>query len=109
MALDAGLAAVIGAGIGVSGTLLAPIVTHWVQTQGGNRLAEKRRKRLLQLLSSRKHTWRSITTLAAAIGADHQTTAALLIEIDARASLTGNDHWALESRAPLPDDLQPEQ
>jgi type II secretory pathway pseudopilin PulG len=109
MALDAGWAGVIGAAIGIAGTLLAPVVTQWVQTRAESRLADKRRRRLLQLLSGAKYKWRSMATLAASIGADHPTTAALLIEIDARASLANGDHWALESRAPFPEDLQPDK
>lgn len=109
MALDAGWAGVIGAGVGIVGTLATPIVTQWVQTRGEKRLADKRRERLRKLLSGEKYTWRSMKVLAASIGADEATTAALLIEIDARASLSNGDHWALESRAPYPEDLQPDK
>lgn len=107
MALDAGWAAVIGAGIGVAGTILGNVVSHWLQNRRASSLAEKRREQLRKRLSGNMYKWRSIEHLAAAIGADENTTAELLIEIGARASLTNNKSWALESRAPFPDDMQP--
>jgi hypothetical protein len=48
---------------------------------------------------------RSIENLSSAIGGDEETTAALLLEIGARKSMTkGKDNWALVSRVPFPDD-----
>jgi hypothetical protein len=46
---------------------------------------------------------------AASIGADKETTLELLIEIDARKSYTNDKSWALISRAPWPEDQQPEE
>jgi len=58
------------------------------------------------MLSGNKYKWRSLEALLAAIGADETTTAELLIEIDARASIANGKSWALISRAPFPEDMQ---
>lgn len=108
MALDAGWAGVIGAAIGALGTFGGSWLSHCLQNRRADALAEKRKKRLRLMLSGTKYTWRGIDTLAASIGADEDTTKALLIEIDARASFTNPKSWALETRAPWPDHLQPE-
>lgn len=98
----------LGAAIGSATT----VVTAWLTWRWQNRrsadLAEKRRRVLARMLSSDRYTWRSIDTLAAAIGADRQTTLDLLLEIDARKSFTNDTSWALVSRAPWPQDQQPE-
>ncbi|MDY7099113.1 MAG: hypothetical protein SXU28_13340 [Pseudomonadota bacterium] len=107
MAMDAGLAGILGAAIGASASLAGIPLTHWVQQRKASSLAEKRRARLRGMLSGKRYTWRSLESLAASIGADPQTTMELLIEIDARASFSNSNSWALVSRAPWPDDLQP--
>lgn len=61
------------------------------------------------MLGGDKYTWRSLDALSAAIGADEATTAELLIEIDARASMSNGRSWALISRAPFPEDMQPDR
>jgi len=58
------------------------------------------------MLSGNKYKWRSLEALSAAIGADETTTAELLIEIDARASIANGKSWALISSAPFPEDMQ---
>src|SRR5438105_2678085 len=112
MVLDPGWAGVIGAAIGgitgIVATLGGSWVTHWLSNRRASSLAEKRRERLRQMLSGEKYVWRSLPVLAAAVGADESVTAELLIEIDARASLTNSGSWALVSRAPWPDDVQPQ-
>lgn len=105
---DAGWATVVGALIGVFATLSGNWVTHWLQNKRESSLAEKRRQRLRQMLSGEKYVWRSLDALSAAIGADVSVTAELLIEIDARASVANGKSWALISRAPFPEDLQPD-
>lgn len=45
--------------------------------------------------------WRKLETLSRIIGADHQTTTRLLIELGARGSESENDVWALQSKKPL--------
>ncbi len=82
-------------------------MTHWVQQRRATSLADKRRARLRGMLSGKQHKWRSIDALAASIGADADTTVELLIEIEARASFANPKSWALVSRAPWPEDLQP--
>ena len=106
--MDEGCAAIVGALIGVAATLAGSALTHWLQTKRQTSLAEKQRNRLRRMLNGEKYKWRSIATLAASIGASEETTAELLIEIDARTSLSNGKSWALESRAPWPSDLQPD-
>lgn len=108
MALDAGWAGIMGAAIGASATLAGNWLSYWLQNRRADSLAAKRRQRLRQMLSGSKYKWRSIRTLAASIGADEETTAALLIEIDARASIANGESWALVARAPWPADMQPD-
>lgn len=105
--MDEGLSALVGAVIGAMATLAGSWVTHVLQTRRADSLAEKRRTRLRQILSGTKYTWRSLDTLSASIGADDATTCELLIEIDARASVSNKTSWALVSRAPWPADMQP--
>lgn len=107
MTLDAGWAGVLGALIGIFGTLAATWLSHWLQNRRTLSLDEKRRAELLRRLSGPKYAWRSIEHLSAAIGASETVTAELLLEIGARASLTNNKSWALESRKPFPADEQP--
>ena len=104
MSLDAGWAGVLGALIGGSTTLVGIWLAHHLQNSRANSIADKRRERLLRELNDKKYTWRSIGRLSAVIGADESTTAELLIEIGARASLTSSKVWALESKAPFPDE-----
>jgi hypothetical protein len=107
MALDAGWAGIIGAAIGAVSTLAGNALTQWLQTKRADSLADKRRARLRGMLSGTKVTWRSLDALAASIGATEEVTTALLIEIDARASLSNPRSWALVSRAPWPTDVEP--
>lgn len=107
MAISAEWAGVVGAAIGATGALGGIPLSHWFQEKRSVALAEKRRDRLRGMLSGKKYTWRSLDTLAASIGASREQTMELLIEIDARASLTNSNSWALVSRAPWPDDVQP--
>jgi hypothetical protein len=109
MPIDAGIAGIVGAVIGGGVTLGGIWLTHHLQHGRSLSLAEKRRARLRQMLSGEKFKWRSLSVLAASIGADEATTAELLIEIDARASIANNQSWALVSRAPWPEDMQPER
>ena len=101
--LDAGWAGVLGALIGVLGTLATTCLTHKFQNARASSLSEKRRARLRRLLSDKKYVWRNIDTLAAAIGADESATMELLIEIEARVDLKDKKKWALETRAPAED------
>ncbi len=106
--MDSGLAAILGASIGVAGTLASTGLAYHLQNRRKESLADKRKDRLKRMLSGQKYKWRSLEALSAAIGADEMTTAELLIEIDARASIANGKSWALVSRAPFPDDMQPD-
>lgn len=99
--MDAGTAGILGALVGVIGSIAVVIVQHWLPNRRADRLAGKRRARLRELLSDPQYEWRNLTTLMSAIGADVQITTELLLEIDARASLPDGEQWALCSRAPI--------
>lgn len=45
--------------------------------------------------------WRHIDTLSRVIGADHETTKYLLIELGARGSEKNDQHWGLLEYHPL--------
>ncbi|SRR5207247_7251028 len=109
MALDPGWAGIIGTAVGGILTIGGNAVLEKQKASRANSLAAKRRERLRQMLSGERYTWRNLKVLAAAIGADEKTTAELLIEIDARASLDNTGSWALVSRAPWPKDVQPKR
>ena len=94
--MDSGCAAILGALVGGALTIVGNVILFHMQTRRTNRLDEKRRQRLTKMLSG-KHPWRTMASLASAIGADEDTTAMLLIEIDARTSETGNGVWGLVS------------
>ena len=112
MALDPGWAAIIGAisgaVISVASGVATSVITAWINGKKARSLAEKRRSRLRGMLSGDRFRWRSLKQLSASIGADDATTMELLIEIDARASLSNPQMWALVSRAPWPDNVQPD-
>lgn len=107
MALDPGWAGLIGTALGGILTIGGTAVLEKQKSHRANSLAQKRRERLRQMLSGERYKWRSLKVLSAAVGADENTTAELLIEIDARASLDNTGSWALVSRAPWPKDVQP--
>ena len=109
--MDSGTAAVIGTciggTIGLAGTLGSTALKHFLETRRSAKLNKIRKERLIKMLSGEKYTWRSIENLCSAIGADEETTGALLLEIGARKSMSkGKDNWALISRVPFPDDAQ---
>jgi hypothetical protein len=98
---------IVGGLIGTFSTLAATVLKHHLETKRATSFAAVRKKRLMNLLFGPKFVWRSMSMLSSAIGADEETTASLLLEIEARRSLVdGSEDWALISRAPFPDDLQ---
>jgi hypothetical protein len=107
MTVSAEIAALIGAVIGASASIATAWLTWWLSKRRENSLDDKRRERLKLLLGGEKYKWRDIDTLASAIGADDIKTKELLIEIDARQSLSNNNSWGLISRNPYPEDMQP--
>ena len=95
---------------GIIGVLVGGIVTtighlvieHW-KTKRARKRDDKRKQMLTRMLENPGPTgWRKMETMSAVIGASHDETARLLIEIDARASETGTDVWAFIRDKPLP-------
>lgn len=111
MPLDPGWAAIFGGILGAVTTVVTgvvtPLLTSWIIGRKARALSDKRRTMLRGMLNGERYVWRSIDKLAASIGADEPITTALLLDIDARASLTNRQSWALVSRAPWPEDVQP--
>jgi hypothetical protein len=103
-------AVVAGAAIGVLGTLGSVWLTHYLNGRKRARIDNARRDLLKKTLAGAGKTgWMSIETLAHIVGADFDTTRALLIEIDARGSMkTDKEMWSLISRNPLPTDSNAE-
>ena len=102
--LSGALSSVIGGLLVLAGTFF----THILQNKKQSKLDKARRKLLKKTLSgAKKDGWMSIETLSRVIGADLDSTRALLIQIDARGSMKANEVWSLISRNPLPD--EPEQ
>jgi len=107
LTISAEVAVTIGAIVGALSTLASTWLAHILSSKRENSLDDKRRARLKMLLSGKRYKWRNIKTLSASIGADEIKTAELLLEIDARASLSNNSSWGLISRNPYPQDVQP--
>jgi hypothetical protein len=97
---------VIGTVVGAATTLSGHWLNHKLQNKRANSIADKRRDRLKRELQDQQYIWRSIERLGASIGADEATTTELLIEIGARASITNAKVWALETRAPYPNETK---
>ncbi len=90
------LGSLIGAATGLGAVYLAHLLDR-----GPQQKLDKRRKALL-LPMLQVEGWRKIETLSRVIGADHDTTKRLLIDMGARGSEKENDVWALISKHPLP-------
>jgi len=70
----------------------------------GLRRDMKRKSTLRKLLNDPKFRWRSIATLARAVGASEKRTRKLLVSIGARASVRpGEEMWGLRSRVDAPE------
>ncbi|MEP3225478.1 MAG: hypothetical protein ABJO01_05845 [Parasphingorhabdus sp.] len=109
MTVSAEIAVILGTVVGAVASLATVFLTHWLAKRREYRLDDKRKERLQLLLSGEKYKWRNIETLSSAVGADIIKTKELLIEIDARQSLSNNSSWGLISRNPYPDDIQPQE
>lgn len=103
-------AVVAGAAIGILGTLGSTWLAHHLNGRKQSRIDNARKELLKKTLEGAGNTgWMSVETLAHIIGADLDTTRALLIEVDARGSMkTDNEVWSLISRNPLPNDSNAE-
>jgi hypothetical protein len=97
-------AVVAAAAIGIFGTLGSSCLSHHLNSRRQARI-DKARQGLLKktLVGASNSGWMSIETLAHIVGADLDSTRALLIDIDARGSMkTDKEMWSLISRNPLP-------
>jgi len=94
---------IIGVVVGSATTVVGQWLRHRWQTSELRKRDQKRKSMLRQLLDNPGPTgWRTMETLSSVIGVDRDGAARLLIEIDARASETGNDVWAYIRDKPLP-------
>lgn len=97
---------------GVAGVIIGSVLTmaiqwfkHRLETAEARKRDEKRKALLKTMLNNPgPKGWRTMKALSGVIGADRDETARLLIEIEARASETGNDSWAYLKDKPLPND-----
>lgn len=102
--MDAGIAALLGAAIGVASGPLSVWFTDHLRYRRGDKADSLRRSRLTNILMQPKRKFHELEELANNIGTDDEHTKDLLIEIGARPSLArGSSKWALISRAPYPD------
>jgi hypothetical protein len=89
---------IVGSIISVGGAVLL----HHLQEKAKTKSDEPRKNLLRQMLRDPRFDWRSLETLSHVIGADEETTKALLIQIGARASEDGKGVWGLLEKHPLP-------
>ncbi|HEY3815378.1 MAG TPA: hypothetical protein VGL66_19325 [Caulobacteraceae bacterium] len=101
-----GLWAVLGAVVGVAGSITTTVLNTWLGKPKPDPVAEARKKLLKQMLNDQRWKWRGLAILSHVVGADETTTKGLLLEIGARGSANGEDLWALTTRVDgdeLPD------
>jgi hypothetical protein len=77
---------------------------HHLQEKSKAKSDEPRKNLLRVMLRDPRFEWRRIETLSHVIGADEETTKALLIQIGARASEDGTGLWGLLEKHPLPNE-----
>jgi hypothetical protein len=97
-AMSDGLWAVIGAGVGVLGSVATTYLNARLAQPKPDPVAEARKKLLLSMLSEQRWKWRDLDVLSHTVGADEQSTMNLLLEIGAQGSEDGQDLWGLVSR-----------
>lgn len=96
-------AGIFGVVVGGSVTTIGHLIVHHWQTADKRKRDDKRKAILTNMLQNPGSTgWRKMETMANVIGANREETARLLIELDARASETGNDVWAFIKDKPIP-------
>jgi hypothetical protein len=98
-----GLVGVIGAIVGSILTILGNFALEWFKNRNQKNIDESRQKILNEMLEDTSFEWRSISTLAAVIGCDEESTKHHLIAIKARGSEKNDGKWGLISRHPLKD------
>ena len=92
-----------GAVVGSIATISGQIIKHCLEERSNARADRPRKALLKQMLSDKRHEWRSLATLAHVIGADEDATKRLLLDVGARASENGEPKWALIANKPLPN------
>ncbi|CAM3155654.1 TPA: hypothetical protein KD885_004733 [Vibrio parahaemolyticus] len=97
------LIGIIGAVIGSILTIVGNLVIEWFKARNERNIAKARQDILKNMLSDPKFEWRNISTLAAVIGCDEESTKNHLIAINARGSEKNDGKWGLISRHPLKD------
>jgi hypothetical protein len=103
-AMDSGTAAVLGAAVGVVGSLL----TTWLNamlTRNNDEKYERKTMEILREALQKGENWQSLSALAALVGATEKDTKELLIMLGARARQTQPSMWGLRSKNPFPDRL----
>ena len=96
-------AGIVGVVVGGAVTTIGHLIVHHWQTADSRKRDEKRKAILTDMLNHPgPEGWRKMETMANVIGASRDETARLLIELDARASETGEDVWAFIEDKPIP-------
>lgn len=96
-----GLVGVIGAVIGSILTILGNFALEWFKNKSQKAVDKSRQDILREMLKDASFKWRNISTLAAVIGCDEESTKNHLIAIGARGSESNDGSWGLISRHPL--------
>jgi hypothetical protein len=96
-----GLYALIGAALGVLGSLGTTYLNALLSKGKPDPVAAARKRLLLAMLADERFTWRKFQVLCHVIGADEATTKGLLLEIGARGSEDAQELWCLVTRHPL--------
>jgi len=94
---------VLGAAIGVVGSLLTTLLNAWLNPKHELDQYDKAAMSLLKSMLEKGQKWRTLTTLSNVIGANEKDTKELLLMLGARASESRADLWGLISRNPLPE------
>lgn len=93
-----GAYALVGAFLGVLGSLATTYLNAALTKGKPDPVAEARKRLLRLMLEDERFSWRKLPVLCHVIGADENTTKGLLLEIGARASEDGQELWAMLSR-----------
>ena len=99
--MDSNAWLVAGVLIGAFATPVGRLVESSIVNRSAMRAEKTRKRLLLGMLRSDKHSWRSLATLSSVIGSSEEATKELLLQIGARASENGRSLWALIERHPL--------
>ncbi len=98
-----GLIGVIGAIVGSVLTILGNFAIEWFKNRHQRAIDKSRQSILKEMLEDKAFDWRDLSTLAAVVGCNEETTKHHLIAIKARGSEKNDGKWGLISRHPLKD------